>query len=118
MTSCLNPESSFLKHTKIFAGTHHEKWNGTGYPYGLAGENIPPQGRLMAIADVYDALISTRPYKAPLTHGEAVTIIMDDKGTHFDPILIDMFADQFGEISQNREKQTTAEAVANYAIAV
>jgi putative two-component system response regulator len=92
------PESDFLRHAKIFAGTHHEKWDGTGYPYGLSRENIPLQGRLMAIADVYDALVSERPYKKAFSHDQAVNIIMESKGTHFDPVLADVFetvADQF-----------------------
>jgi putative two-component system response regulator len=100
------PENSFLKHAKIFAGTHHEKWNGTGYPYGLAGKEIPLQGRLMAIADVYDALISVRPYKEPLTHEDATKIILEGRGTHFDPSLTDLFAsisDRFREVSQNQD---------------
>jgi putative two-component system response regulator len=91
-------ESDFLKYAKIFAGTHQEKWDGTGYPMGLAGEDIPLQGRLLAIADVYDALISDRPYKKAFTHEEAVRIILEGKGTHFDPVLVDVFeqvADQF-----------------------
>ncbi|MDR3183544.1 MAG: response regulator [Planctomycetaceae bacterium] len=86
------PESDFLKHAEIFAGTHHEKWDGTGYPLGLAGEDIPFLGRLMAIADVYDALISDRPYKKAFSHEEAVRIILDGRGTQFDPALIDVFA--------------------------
>jgi putative two-component system response regulator len=97
------PESSFLTYAKILAGTHHEKWNGTGYPYGLAGENIPLGGRLMAIADVYDALISIRPYKTPLTHEKAMQIIVDGKGTQFDPSLIELFlsvADKFNQLVQ------------------
>jgi putative two-component system response regulator len=84
-------ESEFLKYAKIFAGTHQEKWNGTGYPNGLSGENIPLQGRLMAIADVYDALTSERPYKKAFPHEEAVRIIIEEKGTHFDPVLVDVF---------------------------
>jgi putative two-component system response regulator len=91
-------ESEFLKYAKVFAGTHQEKWDGIGYPMGLAGEEIPLQGRLMAIADVYDALVSDRPYKKALSHEEAVQIILRGKGTHFDPVLIDVFeqvADQF-----------------------
>jgi putative two-component system response regulator len=84
-------ESDFLKHAKIFAGTHHEKWDGTGYPYGIADEDIPLQGRLMAIADVYDALVSERPYKNAFSHDEAVKIILDGRGTHFDPVLVDVF---------------------------
>ena len=84
-------ESELLNHAKIFALTHHEKWDGTGYPNGLHGDNIPLQGRIMAIADVYDALISERPYKKALPHEEAVKIIISGKGTQFDPVLIDLF---------------------------
>jgi HD-GYP domain-containing protein (c-di-GMP phosphodiesterase class II) len=84
-------ESELLNHAKIFALTHHEKWDGTGYPYGLYGNNIPLQGRIMAIADVYDALVSERPYKKAFSREEAVKIIINGKGTQFDPVLIDMF---------------------------
>jgi putative two-component system response regulator len=92
------PDGAFLKYAKIFAGTHQEKWDGSGYPNGLAGEAIPLPGRLMAIADVYDALISERPYKKAFSHREAVQIILEGKGSHFDPILVDVFeqvADKF-----------------------
>jgi putative two-component system response regulator len=91
-------ESEFLKYAKIFAGTHHEKWDGSGYPNGISGEDIPLQGRVMAIADVYDALVSDRPYKNALTHEEAVRIIIEGRGSHFDPVLVDVFeryADRF-----------------------
>jgi putative two-component system response regulator len=84
-------ESDFLKHAEIFAGTHHEKWDGSGYPLGLKGEKIPLQGRIMAVADVYDALTSARPYKKAFTHEEAIQIIREGRGTHFDPILVDVF---------------------------
>jgi putative two-component system response regulator len=97
------PDSDFLKYAKIFAGTHQEKWDGTGYPSGLTGEAIPLPGRLLAIADVYDALVSERPYKKPCSHEEAVRIILEGKGTHFDPVLVDVFervADQFVVIRQ------------------
>jgi putative two-component system response regulator len=83
--------SNFLKYAKIFAGTHHEKWDGSGYPNGLAGETIPLQGRIMALADVYDALVSERPYKKAFSHAEAVKIIQDGRGTQFDPALTDVF---------------------------
>ena len=83
--------SSFLEHAKFFAGTHHEKWDGSGYPNGLAGMNIPLEGRIMAIADVYDALISVRPYKKSFTTQESAQIIMDGAGTHFDPVLTSIF---------------------------
>jgi putative two-component system response regulator len=87
-------EKRFLEHARIFAGTHHEKWNGSGYPAGLSGTDIPLHGRLMAIADVYDALISERPYKKAFKHEEAVKIITADSGTHFDPQLIEIFASE------------------------
>jgi len=84
-------ESELLNHAKVFALTHHEKWDGTGYPNGLCGHNIPLQGRIMAIADVYDALISERPYKKAFSQEEAVKIILEGRGTQFDPVLIDLF---------------------------
>jgi putative two-component system response regulator len=84
-------ESAFLNYAKIFAGFHHEKWNGSGYPYGVKGEDIPLLGRLMAIVDVYDALTSVRPYKKAFSHDEAMKIISEEKGSHFDPILADAF---------------------------
>ncbi|MDR1229491.1 MAG: response regulator [Azoarcus sp.] len=95
---------SFLNHAKCFAGYHHEKWDGSGYPNGLAGQNIPLQGRMMAIADVYDALISARPYKDPMPLDMAKSIILEGEGTHFDPALIKVFrsvADGFEEIAIN-----------------
>jgi putative two-component system response regulator len=84
-------EHAFLRHAMFTAGTHHEKWDGTGYPMGLKGDNIPLEGRLMAIADVYDALISVRPYKNALTHEEACRMIENGAGSHFDPVLVDAF---------------------------
>jgi cyclic di-GMP phosphodiesterase len=83
--------SSFLEYAREIALTHHEKWDGSGYPNGLKGEAIPISGRLMAIADVYDALISKRVYKPPFTHSKAVSIIEEGKGSHFDPELCDIF---------------------------
>ena len=74
------------------AYTHHEKWDGTGYPRGLKGEEIPLSGRIMAIVDSYDALISTRVYaKSTLSHGDAVMIIARSRGIKFDPDLVDAF---------------------------
>jgi putative two-component system response regulator len=84
-------EHLFLNHARILALTHHEKWDGTGYPSGLKGRNIPLQGRLMAISDVYDALVSRRPYKEAFTHDQAVEIIIDSRGKQFDPDLVDIF---------------------------
>ncbi|MCE4555110.1 response regulator [Roseateles cellulosilyticus] len=73
---------------KQIARHHHEKWDGTGYPDGLIGEAIPLAARLMAVADVYDALISERPYKPPMTHDQALAFIRDGSGTHFDPGIV------------------------------
>ena len=84
-------ENDFLNHAKILAGTHHERWDGTGYPRGLAGTDIPLQGRLMAIVDVYDALVSQRPYKLPVSAEEAKTFIEEGRGRHFDPVIVDVF---------------------------
>jgi len=82
---------AFLHNAKLFAGYHHERWDGNGYPYGLTGTNIPLQGRIMAILDVYDALISERPYKRPHTHEEAVKIIMENSSGQFDPSIAEVF---------------------------
>ena len=102
-------EHEFLEHAKIFASTHHEKWDGNGYPHGLKGTNIPLQGRLMAIADVYDALVSDRPYKKAFSHEEAVKIISENRGTHFDPDLVDIFleiSDKFNETANSFRKNS------------
>jgi putative two-component system response regulator len=85
-------EESFLHHAKLFAGCHHEKWDGTGYPKGLKNEAIPLEGRIMAIADVYDALVSERPYKKPFTREETERIISEEAGKAFDPAIIHVFA--------------------------
>jgi len=95
-------EANILDYAKEFAGYHHEKWDGTGYPNGLKGYNIPLPGRLMAIADVYDALISKRAYNKSYSPEEAAVIISQGKGTHFDPVLVDVFisvADKFSKIA-------------------
>ena len=77
---------------------HHEKWDGSGYPDGLHGEAIPVAARLMAVADVYDALISRRPYKAPMSHEEALAWIVAHSGTHFDPQLVTALQDVQGQL--------------------
>jgi len=84
---------TFLQNAKLFAGFHHEKWDGTGYPNGIKGKDIPLQGRIMAIVDVYDALVSDRPYKKAFTHEKAVEIIKESRGSHFDPDIVDVFLD-------------------------
>ena len=82
----------FLRHAREIAYSHHERWDGLGYPEGLAGEAIPLSARLMALADVYDALISRRVYKPPMPHATAVDMILADRGRRFDPLVTDAFA--------------------------
>ena len=97
---------TFLLDAKLFAGYHHEHWDGKGYPYGLSGTDIPLQGRVMAFVDVYDALVSERPYKKAFSHEEAVRIIMEDSGKQFDPNIAAVFydvRDRFKKISQSIE---------------
>ena len=81
--------SYFLTVAREIIATHHEKWDGSGYPLGLSGKDIPLSGRILAIVDVYDALISHRPYKPRYRHEEALNMILSEKGTHFDPELLD-----------------------------
>ena len=98
----LGVEMPFLKYAKEIAYSHQEKWDGSGYPEGLSGDDIPISARLMAVADVYDALISRRVYKAPMPHEKAVEIIKDGKGSHFDPDMADAFLelqDEFKKIA-------------------
>ncbi|MDR2581346.1 MAG: response regulator [Fibromonadaceae bacterium] len=87
-------EEIFLHHAKLFAGYHHERWDGKGYPHGLAGTSIPLEGRIMAIADVFDVLVSERPYKKAFSYDEAVSIIMADAGKHFDPNIVEVFYEE------------------------
>lgn len=85
------PGNALVKMGITLTRYHHEKWDGTGYPEGLAGENIPLGGRIMALADVYDALRSNRPYKEAFSHEKSVGIILSGKGSHFDPAVVDAF---------------------------
>ncbi len=87
----------FLEIAKHIIYSHHEKWDGSGYPQGLVGEAIPIAARLMALADVYDALISRRVYKAGLPHNQAMQLIVDGRGTHFDPDVVDAFVTSHAE---------------------
>lgn len=91
----------YLITAQEIALSHHERWDGSGYPQGLQGEKIPFSARLAAVCDVYDSLRSPRPYKRPFSHEEAVVIINGGKGTHFDPKLVDSFlrlAHRFAEV--------------------
>ena len=91
--SDLGASASFLRYAREIAWGHHEKWDGSGYPCGSAGEAIPLSARLMAAADVYDALISKRVYKPAFSHEHALAIIAAGRGTHFDPDIADALAD-------------------------
>lgn len=93
----------FLRFAKEISHSHHEKWDGTGYPLGLAGEDIPVSARLMAIADVYDAMVSDRVYKKAIPHAEVIKTILEGRGTHFDPDIVDAFIEAEQEVMQISE---------------
>ncbi|AIQ46338.1 chemotaxis protein CheY [Paenibacillus sp. FSL R7-0273] len=98
----MNSTETFLRFAKEIVYSHHEKWDGTGYPQGLTGDAIPLSARLMAVADVYDALTSKRVYKEAMSHEQAVDIIVGDAGRHFDPDIVEIFvkcSQKFQEIS-------------------
>lgn len=97
------PSARFLAVARDIAHSHHEKWDGSGYPQGLSGDAIPLAARVLALADVYDALRSRRPYKEPMTHHDAVKFISANSGSHFDPRVVDAFlcvTDRFDAISR------------------
>jgi putative two-component system response regulator len=87
----LHPRNAFIRAGIEIAETHHERWDGKGYPHGLTGEDIPLLGRIMALADVYDALTSKRCYKEAFSHDESRRIILEGRGTQFDPEVVDAF---------------------------
>lgn len=97
------PDAQFLRFARDIVAGHHERYDGSGYPYGLAGEEIPLCARVVALADVYDALTSKRVYKRAFSHQESRQIILDESGSHFDPDIVEAFQAverQFAEISQ------------------
>ena len=103
--------AEYLNLAKIFAATHHEKWDGSGYPQGLKEQGIPLEGRIMALVDVYDALISERPYKRAFSADESAQIIVMGSGTHFDPAIVAVFeklAGEFAGIAQKYSDQRMA----------
>ena len=105
------PESSYLIEAKNLAEFHHEKWNGKGYPYGLKGEEIPLSARIMAVADVFDALVSERIYKKAFPFEKAMNIIKEDAGTHFDPNVAEAFiqsADRVREVMDYFNEQNNS----------
>jgi putative two-component system response regulator len=97
-------ESPLMSLARTVALTHHERWDGHGYPQGLDGESIPLEGRIVAIADVFDALTSERPYKAPWSTDEAIDWMREQRGQHFDPRLLDRFLDIQPEILDIKRK--------------
>jgi len=98
VASCTT-ESEFLRYAEVFADSHHERWDGNGYPNGLKGDEIPLQGRLMALVDVYDALTNDRPYKKAFSHESSVNIIKNESGVRFDPKIVDVFLKHEQEFS-------------------
>ncbi|MGE5489685.1 MAG: two-component system response regulator [Actinomycetota bacterium] len=106
----LGMEVDSLVCAKEIAYSHQEKWDGSGYPEGLAGDAIPISARLMALADVYDALISRRVYKEPMPHAEAVAIIAEGRGRHFDPDMVDAFLEIAGEFWEIAERFVDTDA--------
>jgi HD-GYP domain-containing protein (c-di-GMP phosphodiesterase class II) len=85
------PAQRYLRYASLIAGSHHERYDGKGYPNRLAGNNIPLCGRIMAVADVYDALIEDRIYRRAMRHIQARSIILENAGTQFDPAITDAF---------------------------
>ncbi|HMD36576.1 MAG TPA: HD domain-containing phosphohydrolase, partial [Vicinamibacterales bacterium] len=99
-----NSTSHVIEAGRVIALHHHEWWDGSGYPYGLAGERIPLWGRICAVADVFDAITSQRPYKPAFSNDEGLRVLHDGRGTHFDPRIIDVFVDRFDEIRHVQER--------------
>ncbi len=97
-------DADFIKLAKVIACTHHERWDGSGYPRGLKGVEIPLAGRIVAIADVFDALMSKRPYKEPFSQEKSFTIIKESRGSHFDPDVVDAFFAVQDEILSIKER--------------
>jgi putative two-component system response regulator len=90
-------ETPYLRHAKRIAGSHHERWDGSGYPRGLSGEDIPLEGRILAIVDVFDALMSKRPYKGPYSQEESMRQIWKEANKYFDPTIVGVFSEVMGQ---------------------
>ena len=100
----LVPNSGYLNEARNLAGYHHEKWDGSGYPNGIAGEDIPLSARVMAVADVFDALVSKRSYKKPMPFDDAMQIIRDGAGKHFDPRVVEAFVSEAKKVRRVEQK--------------
>ena len=101
--------SSILDLAATIALSHHEKWDGTGYPRGVKGEAIPIEGRIVAVADVFDALTSDRVYRSAFTVEEAVEMMLEQRGRHFDPVLLDAFMEVLGRSGPDARGQVRAD---------
>jgi putative two-component system response regulator len=99
------PSMRYLQYAKMIAASHHEHYDGKGYPYGLAGDAIPLCGRIMAVADVYDALAENRRYRKKLSHVEAFLLVKNGKGNHFDPNVIDAFEAIYDELMSEADSE-------------
>ncbi len=97
-------DSELLVEARVVARTHHEKWNGKGYPNGIKGEDIPLSGRIVAIADVFDALTSERPYKKAWPIEKALDILKEESGKHFDPKLVPAFLEVVPEVLKIKDQ--------------
>jgi len=97
-------DSDLCRLAEIIALTHHEKWNGKGYPNGISGSDIPLEGRIVAVADVFDALTSVRPYKNAWPVEDAINLLIREKGQHFDPEIVDLFLENKQEILEIKRK--------------
>lgn len=98
------PDIEYLREAQFMAEYHHEKWNGKGYPYNLSGESIPLSARIMAVADVFDALVSKRVYKDAFSFEKAVSIIQEESGQQFDPLVVDAFTKSLDEVRHVKEQ--------------
>ena len=99
-----NPKSHLIALARSVAITHHEKWDGSGYPYGLSGEDIPIEGRIVALVDVFDALTSERPYKKAWSIEEAIDFIQDQSGKHFDPYLVMLLIQELPKLLEIKQQ--------------
>ncbi|MDR2349243.1 MAG: response regulator [Deltaproteobacteria bacterium] len=102
------PTQDYLKYAALIASSHHERYDGKGYPYGTRKEQIPLCGRIMAVADVYDAIVESRVYREAMTHEKACSIIFEGCGTQFDPVVVDAFdrcKDGLAAISQQKNRE-------------
>ena len=100
----ISSTSDYLKEAKNIAAYHHEKYDGSGYPYGLKGEDIPLSARIMAVSDVFDALVSPRVYKPAMKFEDAMNIIKEGSGKHFDPVVVQVFVEAEEEVRKIAEE--------------